>query len=178
MPDWDPCLFQTPHKEWANDSRERENWSEVERWSLRLKNCGSTCTCAVLEWDHTQSIPSGAITNIAIPGTTVLCGTVVTSHMFIATFNIRWDGSTAGTLRHVNVFGNGESSIISGDTAPPLNYFGLQLQNVTKFFPAHLNTLSPKYTVQVYQDSGAALNVTVRGQEHYPCCDCDWAYGC
>jgi hypothetical protein len=177
MPDIDPCVLHVPHKEWANNEQERQNYLEIERWSIRLKECGSTCTCAVLEWDHTQAIPDSTATQIAIPGASTLCGSVVDSHMFIVTFNIKWDGNTNG-MRHFDVEGNGESSSIAGMDAPGLNYFGSQTMNLTKMFPSHLNTMSPKYIVNVYQNSGGPLTVQARGQEFYPCCDCDWSYGC
>jgi hypothetical protein len=171
------CELHIPFKDWSPDQRERNNYDEIERWSIRLQDCG-TCSCAVLEWDHEYHINDSTVTSVSIPATIDLCGSVVDTHMFMATFNVQWEFNAGGTIRHFDVEGNGESSTISAMDSPPLNYFGSQYQNLTKFFPAHLNTVSPKYIVNVYQDSGVALNVTIRVQEHYPCCDCDWAYGC
>jgi hypothetical protein len=172
------CELHIPFKDWSPDQRERNNYDEIERWSIRLQNCLGGCECGVLEWVHSFSIPDSTIVLVTIPGTTTLCGSVVASHMFVATFNFRWDGSTLGTIRHVDVDGIGESSTASAMDSPPLNYFGQQNQEVVKFFPAHLNTVSPKYQIHVYQDSGGPINCAIRAQEWYPCCDCDWAYGC
>lgn len=45
MANFDPCLVHIPNKDWSGDKRDFENWLEVERWALRLKSCGSSCSC-------------------------------------------------------------------------------------------------------------------------------------
>ena len=178
MPDIDPCKFHAPHKEWSGDPQERENWSEVERWSERLAKCMGTCTCAVLEWNHSFSIPDTTPTVLTIPGTVAHCGSPDPAHFFIVTFGLEWQGNNTG-VRDIIVIGIGEAGGLYGSTVPGCTGMdGQQRMNVTKMFPAHLNFLSPKYQVTAWQTSGVALNLNCRVLEYYPCCDCDWAYGC
>lgn len=174
------CELLIPHKDWSGDSQERENYAEIERWAKRLQDCFAACTCSVVQRTFTKSQPDSAISAIASTSFTssTLCGTPSTSHLIVATLTAMWQGNVTGT-RDVQWFINGESDSSHGLTVPGCSAWdGQQRMTVTKILPAHTNTLSPEYFVQIWQNSGVNLNINLLVHEYQPCCDCDWPVGC
>jgi hypothetical protein len=178
MQNQDGCDLLIPHKKWANNEQEFQNYLELERWAKRLKDCNS-CTCSIETGVLNFSLPDNTFTQKNRPTTAVKCGTTVSSHLLIVNMGIVFDGNAAG-VRDVYVIGNGDSQTAYGTTVPGVVGLidGTQRMNITRTFPAHVNTLSPKYFITLQQNSGVALNVQIEVTEYYPCCDCDWAFPC
>lgn len=176
---FDGCLVHIPNKDWSGDPRERMNYEEIERWAVRLKAC-STCTCSVEQWSASGTAASEDIVSIPRPeDTTVLCGTTDSSHSFIAMVHFIWQGAVTTGFRDLQLTGNGEATSFPGMTVPgATSWDGVQRLSVTNNFPSHLNTLTPKYYLTVWQNSGSSINWFVQVNEYYPCCNCDWRYPC
>jgi hypothetical protein len=185
---FDKCKLHIPHKEWAIEEnlpgamKERDNYAAIEQWSQGLADCFGSCTCSVEQWLDSATVDENSIATIPRPDvTSQLCGTTNTEHMMIVNVNVFFQGvaSPSGD-RDVQILGNGELTSIHGMTVPGSTAWdGQQRISVTRFFPSHLNSLSPKYNILLWQNgSGMTLNYSVEVEEYYPCCNCDWPYGC
>jgi hypothetical protein len=172
------CDFHAPHKDWANNPLEKQNWEAVEQWSQRLKSCGS-CSCSVEQWKASGTSDDNHVTVINRPTPAVQqCGTTIDSHAFMVWVHFLWEGNNTGS-RDLQLTGDGESTAFEGLTAAGCtSWDGYQRMHTANMFPSHLNTLSPKYFLQAWQNSGSTLFYFVQVDEYYPCCECDWSYPC
>lgn len=111
MADFGTCDLHIPHKDWARDipgmgegaiARERENYSEIERWAKRFHdNCvGEGCTCgSVLAFVTEQETFSSGSLDFSGP---IGMGGIVITSPFSGGTAMSWDAGTAQVVIHEN----------------------------------------------------------------------------
>jgi hypothetical protein len=173
----DGCKLHVPWKDWSDNPKERENYEEIERWSYRLAEC-SSCTCSVERGTTGGTLADGAITAINRPTTVVACGATDPGHLMILNVYAIIQGNAAG-FRDLQVNAPSEGGTQHGMSSPGvIAWDGSQRLHVNRFFPAHVNTLVPKYQVLLWQNSGVPLSYNLFVEEYYPCCNCDYPLPC
>lgn len=171
MANFTNCDLHIPYKEWVDDSRERENYSEIERWARQLLHggCLASTTGTIVSRNLSQSIPTGTNTSISFPTTLYSSGsdvsfanpgafTLNTTGVYLISGQGAFASSAVGTYRVYTATvtgGSGPSFLALNDTRAP-DTTGIQTQlgfSGTMFFNS-----GTVITFQAGQDSGGNLN--------------------
>lgn len=178
------CQLLIPHKDWTPNSPQdqlRQNWSAIERWVNDIyPTCGG-CTAFYAKYVQSGTITVPTSTGTASDGGKFLtvadfnlaagCGTSTTDP-FVVIATVEWPYDAGGTYRELNISAPGiayldQSGHVTSSVYQTRNAAG-PWQTTTRLFLG-----KETWQVNLYQNSGNPLNVTVYVEVFGLCSACD-----
>ena len=185
MPDITKCQLHIPHKGWSGNPLEEQNYLEIERWSIRLADCGS-CTCYMAQYQNAFTVHTSATLHQDRSTFTALtspCGTIDTSAITQVTVDIQWQAATTDVLGNLCDSwlispGLGEGGALEqyGSTVPAFHGKNPKV-SFARILPGRpAMWAGVPWSIYFFQNTGADLIATVNVFEYQPCCHCNWTF--